>query len=62
MCHPGHPDAELAAIDPVTDRRREELDAIRAEAGLVQRIWRPERDRGGAPVDWTRAQFTPSRA
>jgi predicted glycoside hydrolase/deacetylase ChbG (UPF0249 family) len=62
MCHPGHPDAELAAIDPVTDRRREELDAIRAEPGLVERIWRPERDRGGPPVDWTRAQLMPSRA
>ena len=28
MCHPGHPDAELAAIDPVVERRRMEYDAL----------------------------------
>jgi predicted glycoside hydrolase/deacetylase ChbG (UPF0249 family) len=25
MCHPGHPDAALAVLDPVTDRRAEEF-------------------------------------
>ncbi|HXY58122.1 MAG TPA: ChbG/HpnK family deacetylase [Methylocystis sp.] len=42
MCHPGHADAELAAIDPVTTTREQELafllspalDALLAESGL----------------------------
>ena len=28
MCHPGHPDAELARLDPVVARRRMEYDAL----------------------------------
>ncbi|HYA80209.1 MAG TPA: ChbG/HpnK family deacetylase [Methylocystis sp.] len=42
MCHPGHADAELAAIDPVTTTREQELafllspgfEALVAESGL----------------------------
>jgi hypothetical protein len=53
MCHPGFPDAELAAIDPVTVRRRAEYDALCALDGLADRIWHPRRVVGGATVDWS---------
>jgi chitin disaccharide deacetylase len=53
MCHPGHPDAELAAIDPVVERRRMEYDALMRDASLVERLWRPSRPPNGPPVDWT---------
>lgn len=52
MCHPGHADAELAALDPVTTRREQELAAIQAMPGLPERIWHPRRAVGGPPVDW----------
>jgi chitin disaccharide deacetylase len=52
MCHPGFPDAALAALDPVTTRRRQEYEALAAEPGLEARIWRPERGAEGARVDW----------
>jgi predicted glycoside hydrolase/deacetylase ChbG (UPF0249 family) len=54
MCHPGHPDAELATVDPVVQRRRMEYDALMRDATLPERIWRPARNADGAPVDWTR--------
>lgn len=54
MCHPGHPDAELASLDPVVQRRRMEYDALMRDATLPERIWRPTRSADGAPVDWTR--------
>jgi predicted glycoside hydrolase/deacetylase ChbG (UPF0249 family) len=53
MCHPGHADAELAAIDPVVERRRMEYEALMRDASLVERIWRPARSAGGPPVDWS---------
>ena len=34
MCHPGHPDAELAGLDPVVERRRMEYDALMRDPGL----------------------------
>ena len=52
MCHPGYPDAELALLDPVTGRRRQELEVLREEAGGHRaRIWRPAvpANRQGAP-------------
>jgi predicted glycoside hydrolase/deacetylase ChbG (UPF0249 family) len=52
MCHPGHPDAELAALDPVVERRRMEYDALMRDASLVERLWRPARGPDGPPVDW----------
>jgi hypothetical protein len=55
MCHPGHPDTELAALDPVVERRRMEYDALMRDASLVERIWRPERAADGPPVDWSQA-------
>jgi predicted glycoside hydrolase/deacetylase ChbG (UPF0249 family) len=32
MCHPGYPDAVLAALDPVTEQRRHEFDFFAGEA------------------------------
>jgi len=55
MCHPGHADAELAAIDPVVERRRMEYDALMRDASLPERIWRPSRGPDGPPVDWSQA-------
>lgn len=54
MCHPGHPDDELARIDAVVERRRMEYDALMRDVTLAERIWRPERRADGPPVDWSR--------
>lgn len=53
MCHPGHPDAELAALDPVTTRRGAEHDALMRDATLTGGIWRPSRTADGPVVDWS---------
>jgi predicted glycoside hydrolase/deacetylase ChbG (UPF0249 family) len=53
MCHPGHPDAELAAIDPVVERRRMEYETLMRDATLPDRIWRPARALDGPPVNWS---------
>jgi predicted glycoside hydrolase/deacetylase ChbG (UPF0249 family) len=55
MCHPGHPDAELAAVDPVVERRRMEYETLMRDASLPDRIWRPMRALDGPPVDWSHA-------
>jgi predicted glycoside hydrolase/deacetylase ChbG (UPF0249 family) len=55
MCHPGHPDAELAGIDPVVERRRMEYETLMRDASLPDRIWRPARPIDGPAVDWARA-------
>jgi predicted glycoside hydrolase/deacetylase ChbG (UPF0249 family) len=55
MCHPGHADAELAAVDPIVERRRMEYEALMRDASLVERLWRPARGPDGPPVDWTQA-------
>lgn len=55
MCHPGHVDAELAARDPVVERRKMEYDALMREPDLPQRIWRPSRAPNGPPLDWARS-------
>jgi predicted glycoside hydrolase/deacetylase ChbG (UPF0249 family) len=52
MCHPGHADAELAALDPVVERRRMEYEALMRDASLAERLWRPSRGPDGPPVDW----------
>ena len=51
MCHPGYPDAELARLDPHTERRRQELEAIMAADGIVAAIWRIDR-RAPAGAMW----------
>lgn len=55
MCHPGYPDAELQRIDPVVERRRDELDALLAAPDLPARIWHPHRTGSGDILwsDWT---------
>jgi len=53
MCHPGHPDEELARLDPVVARRRMEYDAIMRDPDLPQRIWRPRRNADGPAIDWS---------
>ncbi len=54
MCHPGYPDAELGAVDPVVERRQDECDVIRSFPGLDSRLWRPARC--GGPV-WSDLSF-----
>lgn len=39
MCHPGYPDPQLARLDPVVARRRDELVALRKAPDLPKRIW-----------------------
>ena len=56
MCHPAHPDAELASLDPVVGRRRTEYETLMSNATLVGRIWRPARGSDGAPFDWSLAE------
>lgn len=56
MCHPGHPDAELAALDPVSDRRRMEYEALMRDPKLPTRIWRPSRNGDGPPLSWEELQ------
>jgi len=58
MCHPGHPDAELASLDPVVNRRRMEYEALMANLTLMKRIWRPARQGDGATFDWSQADAT----
>ena len=53
MCHPGHPDEELARLDPVVARRRMEYDAIMRDPDLPQRIWRPRRNADGPAIGWS---------
>ena len=52
MCHPGYWDEELRTLDPVVERRLQELEALRTLPGLPERIWRPSRTSLDAPVDW----------
>lgn len=56
MCHPGHPDGELAGLDPVVARRRMEYDAIMRDPDLPQRIWRPARAADGPAISWPQLQ------
>jgi hypothetical protein len=52
MCHPGHPDAELAGLDPVVRRRGMEYEVLMREPGLPELIWRPSRAPDGPALDW----------
>lgn len=53
MCHPGFPDAELAALDPVTTRRQVEHDVLMKDATIPAAIWHPSRASDGPPIDWS---------
>ena len=52
MCHPGFPDEELAALDPVTERRRAEFDVLKEDNPLQPLLWHPHRAADGPPIDW----------
>jgi predicted glycoside hydrolase/deacetylase ChbG (UPF0249 family) len=54
MCHPGYPDAELAGLDPVVDRRLDEHQALEQFSDLPSRVWHPTRTTVGSPIDWSR--------
>jgi chitin disaccharide deacetylase len=43
MCHPGHVDAELAMLDPVTGRREQEFSALMTAPDLPAKLWHPRR-------------------
>ena len=55
MCHPGFPDAELARIDAITQRRQLEYDALMGSSPLGLNAWRPVRTSGGA-IQWPHTQ------
>lgn len=55
MCHPGYPDAELAELDPVVERRHQELDALFAAHRLDEAIWHVSSRADRGPVDWEKA-------
>ena len=58
MCHPGYPDDELRRLDPVVERRREELEALNATVGLCEAIWHVARPDGIAYPMWPGADPT----
>lgn len=60
MCHPGHADAALAALDPLSARREDEFAALMADATLPARIHHPAatRDTDGR-IDWRRLAGPP---
>lgn len=53
MCHPGYADPELAAADPVVERREDELAAIKDGAAAVSRLWHPKRAAAGPSIVWS---------
>jgi predicted glycoside hydrolase/deacetylase ChbG (UPF0249 family) len=57
MCHPGHPDAELAELDSVVERRRMEYTYLMRDSELPHIIWRPARKSDGPGLLWP--QFWP---
>ncbi len=52
MCHPGFPDAELAAVDPILERRAQEHESILGFADLPARIWHADRAAQDPIPDW----------
>lgn len=53
MCHPGHTDDELAALDPVFERREDEFAALMAAPDLPDRLFHPARHRAAdGLIDW----------
>ncbi len=53
MCHPGIPTAELAALDPILDRRAAELAVLLRDNALTASMWHPQRSPSGPAIDWT---------
>lgn len=53
MCHPGRVDPALAALDPVSLRREDELAALMAAPDLPAQIYHPAAARGAdGRIDW----------
>jgi predicted glycoside hydrolase/deacetylase ChbG (UPF0249 family) len=52
MCHPGIPDAELATLDPVIERRGQEQAAIAGATSLIGQLWTIIRHGEAGLVDW----------
>lgn len=52
MCHPGVPSHELAALDPVTERRSIELALLGRDNPISPRLWLPNRAADGPVIDW----------
>lgn len=53
MCHPGHCDKAAAALDPVSDRRDDELATLMAAPDLPAMILHPAQHRGTeGRIDW----------
>lgn len=55
ICHPGHPDGELAALSSNTMRRGQELDTLMTNPAFVNQMWTIERDPDAPPIDWNKA-------
>ena len=52
MCHPGVPTRELAALDPITERRSLELAFLGRDNPITPRLWLPARSADGPVIDW----------
>lgn len=61
MCHPGIPDAELSALDPVTTRRAEELAYFSDAQAVPFKVWQPDRAGALAPLDWVKPASAAAR-
>ena len=57
MCHPGHVDDELPPLDPVADRRADELAATAMLPDLPGRLWHAVRAADGS-VRWPGTEAT----
>ncbi|MFM9942599.1 MAG: ChbG/HpnK family deacetylase [Hyphomicrobiaceae bacterium] len=55
ICHPGHPDGELAALSANTLRRGQELDTLLTHPSFVNQLWTIVRDQDGPAIDWDKA-------
>lgn len=55
ICHPGHPDGELAAMSSNTLRRGQELDTLMTNQAFVNQMWTIERDADAPAIDWDKA-------
>lgn len=53
MCHPGYADPELSAVDPVVERREDELAALMDGAAAASELWRPRRAADGPSIAWS---------
>ncbi len=55
ICHPGHPDGELASLSGNTLRRGQELDTLLTNPIFVNQLWTIVRDQDGPAIAWDKA-------